>query len=348
MADPAPRSALLISVGLSPQIVTETLHALMEEGAPLPDRLILLTTRRGEAAVREHLLDSRTGRIAAWGREWRVAGAAGLAARAELVLTDSPSGDVETARAVAHFTRVAARLIAELTADPASALHVSLAGGRKSAAAALAVLMALHGRPQDRLTHVLVEPEEAAGSDLFYPRRRGVPAVFAQGGRGVDPAAARVRLVDLPFVGLGGDASAAMAEALTGRLATHLGGPRLVINGETGRVTWDGSAHTWPPQPAAFLAMLVEDLKSGGRGLPRTSTPRARFFRHYARRARGGAMALPDPLDGEWMEEKASRVNRLARDCGIASASGPLVRREGRRSSATYRLALDPTEVALA
>lgn len=338
---------LMISVGLSPQIVTETLHALHEAGEPLPERLVLLTTARGRAAAQAHLLDPQTGRIAAWGKAWRVPGAARLAAGAEVVVTDGPGGGAETTRSAAQFARVAQRLISEIASDPSTALHVSLAGGRKSAAATLAVLMAIYGRPQDRLTHVVVEPEDAAGSDFFYPVPKATARVFTAGGASLDPSNGRVRLIDLPFVGLGGTGASALTEQLHKAIDTRLGEPRLIIHRETRRITWEGSDHVWPPQPAAFLAMLAEDLCSGGSGLPRSATPRDRFFRHYtpSRRHVGG---LADPLDGEWMEEKASRVNRLARECGLVRGTGQLVRRDGRRSSAVYRLALDRSEVALA
>lgn len=57
MSADAPR-VLLISVGLSPQVVTETVHALAECGEP-PEALTILTTSEGAAACRAVLLGER-------------------------------------------------------------------------------------------------------------------------------------------------------------------------------------------------------------------------------------------------------------------------------------------------
>jgi hypothetical protein len=57
------------------------------------------------------------------------------------------------------------------------------------------------------------------------------------------------------------------------------------------------------------------------------------------------AARLPDPIDPEWMEEKASRVAKLATDCGARPRGASLVARIGRRAALRYRLALDPHEI---
>ena len=331
---------LMVSVGLSPQVVTETLHALFAAGEGLPTRLILITTARGANAIRDHLIDAENGQIVAWGREWGIDGAGALAGATEIVAIETDSGDMEANRGLALFARDAERLIREVTDCPDTRLHVSIAGGRKTAAAMLSVLMALHGRPQDRVTHVLVEPETAVGSDLFFPTRSG-RKIFAVGGAAVDSSAVVLRLVDLPLTRL------RLGDRLTPAFGQQIDDPRLLVHRSEGRVYWDGTGHDWPPQPVAFLAMLSEQRLSGGPGISRSGTPLARFQGHYNITKDARRMALPDPLDGEWMEEKVSRVNKLAKDCNMRPGGGNLVQREGPRASAIYRVAVDGDDIAL-
>ena len=54
--------------------------------------------------------------------------------------------------------RCITNLIRAFTADPESALHVSIAGGRKTMGFFLGYALSLYGRAQDKLSHVLVSP----------------------------------------------------------------------------------------------------------------------------------------------------------------------------------------------
>lgn len=346
MAEVAHERVLLVSVGLSPQVVTETLHAIFAAGDPLPTRLVLLTTAQGALAIRDHLTDPSSGRIARWGREWDIPEASDLARNSEIVTIESDAGDLESSRALAGFAREAEGLIREITDRENTTLHVSIAGGRKTASAMLAVLMAIHGRSQDRVTHVFVSPEGVVGSDFFYPTRSS-HRLFASGQRGIDSRNVKVRLVELPFSGLRFAESPNVRARVDQMMGCVLNTPRLRVSPARREVAWDGRSHVWPPQPTAFLAMLAEDRISNGSGIRRSGTSRARFLRHYKPASQARALNLPDPLEGEWVEEKVSRVNRLARLCDIRPGGGLLVRREGVRASSVYHLALDPSDVDL-
>jgi CRISPR-associated protein (TIGR02584 family) len=60
-------------------------------------------------------------------------------------------------------------LIREFTADPDCALHVSIAGGRKTMGFFLGYALSLYGRPQDKLSHVLVSEPFESSSGFYYP-----------------------------------------------------------------------------------------------------------------------------------------------------------------------------------
>ncbi|MEA3348692.1 MAG: CRISPR-associated ring nuclease, partial [Pseudomonadota bacterium] len=56
---------LLSLCGLSPQVVTETLYALVVSGNPvwIPDEVHVITTRSGRLLLEERLLDSEKGHV---------------------------------------------------------------------------------------------------------------------------------------------------------------------------------------------------------------------------------------------------------------------------------------------
>jgi CRISPR-associated protein (TIGR02584 family) len=63
--------------------------------------------------------------------------------------------------------------------------------------------LALFGRPQDRLSHVLVDPPFESHPNFFYPtRRRNIIYTAAPDSRPLDTSAAVVTLADIPFVRL--------------------------------------------------------------------------------------------------------------------------------------------------
>jgi CRISPR-associated protein (TIGR02584 family) len=340
------KGVLMVSVGLSPQVVTETLHALFAAGEGLPTRLILITTVRGANAIRDHLIDPENGQIAAWGREWGIVGAEALAGATEIVAIETDSGDIDANRGHALFACGAERLIRSVTECSETTLHVSIAGGRKTAGAILSVLMALHGRAQDRVTHILVEPETAVGSDFFFPTRTA-RKIFAAGGPAIDTSEVRLHLVDLPVTGLSAVMPAEVPDRLRNAFFNQIEAPRLRVHRSERKVNWDGRSLVWPPQPVAFLAMLVADRLSGGPGLSRSGTARSNFLHHYRITKDARKLDLPDPLDGEWVEEKVSRVNKLAKACRIHPGGGNLVQREGPRACATYRVTVGVSDIAL-
>jgi CRISPR-associated protein (TIGR02584 family) len=346
------RRVLVASVGLSPQVVTETLHALWSGEGWLPDRLVLMATPRAAEIARAVLLDEETGAIAGWGREWGVAAAADLARTADLVLVETDTGDLDADQGVIGLAETAWRVIGGLAADPATELHVSIAGGRKPAAALMGILMAVLGRPQDRMSHVLVLPDAAASAGLFYPSMRPRP-VLAETGAVLDAAELRIILVDIPFPRLAQTPTAADGvRAFFDRLSRDARRPRLVLDLAAGHLRWDGAVLRLPPAIAAFVGWLAREQAIGAPGLPRVGARRCGYIDVYraiagdAARLRAEAR-LPDPLDPEWMEEKAARANRLTLAAGIRLRGARLVQATGNRARALYRLALDRAEIAV-
>jgi len=341
---------LVLSTGLSPQVVTETLWALAVRQAPAwtPDEVVLITTAEGARRAKETLLDRGAGRIRALGRDYRRDDLAALADRVRLeVIADADAPGYEDLDSdAAHFAAAdrTMAVIRDLTEDAGRQVHASIAGGRKSQGALLALSMSLFARAGDRLSHVIVDDAFASHPDFFYPPPAPTRLV-ARDGRILDTASARVRLADIPFprlrARLPGEIrlAAHFAEAVTGAQRA-LDPPTLTIRPATGEAAINGAPLILTPACFGWLAALAWDRREGGEGLPRNRLDGARVARW---RSAGGP--LPVVLDAEQVEEWTSRLNKLVRGCVPGLFDSRLVANVGRRPNARYRLAIAPGNI---
>lgn len=200
------RIVALCLVGLSPAVVTETLYALAVRRRPrvVPADVHIVTTREGAARVTATLLGPR-GALTALRQEYRLPLEALRCPPDHVhVLVDArgePLDDIVTSRDSEAVGEQLAALVQRLGAPPGTALHCSLAGGRKTMGALLAMALQLHGGPQDRLYHVLVSPPWERVDDFFFPTRRSRRLRGPDGF--VDARRAEVALAELPLLRLG-------------------------------------------------------------------------------------------------------------------------------------------------
>jgi CRISPR-associated protein (TIGR02584 family) len=191
--------------GLSPAVVTETLYALVHRRPRVvPREVRILTTARGFQAVVASLFGS-AGALAKLREICRLPASTLLCTPDHVhVLCDARDRPLEDIRDAADSRAAGEQigaLIRDLAGDPAVQLHCSLAGGRKTMSALLATALQLHGRPGDRLYHVLVNAPFDRIADFFFPPR---PARrYRLDGQLVDSRRARVELAEVPFVPLG-------------------------------------------------------------------------------------------------------------------------------------------------
>ena len=343
---------LVCSVGLSPQVVTETLYALavLPERRFVPTSLHLVTTQGGAPGLETGLLRP-DGALDAMARDWQLPHISVLARQAQVHIVPSQDGDMSAEDDLAAFARYAATLLRQLTADDDAAVHVSLSGGRKSAAAAWALAMALYGRAQDRLSHVLVEEGFSNHPGFFYPTPFSAPLLGSQG-RVLDAQDAKLRLSMLPFPRLRAYAPADFIDFNAGVevLQQAIDRVRLTVDLDTKTLKWGAAAFRLAPSLMALLAVLADDLLAGGSGLPRLEQRATPFLAAYARlrgavAAQRAARRLSDPLEPEWLEEKCSLINSAASRQGVRPRGMALVGRVGARPRSRYRLALDVAEV---
>jgi CRISPR-associated protein (TIGR02584 family) len=191
---PAPEGPriLLAVTGLSPQVVTETLFALARQGPEhLPTQVHILTTADGADRVRLLLLSRKPGWFHRLRRDYGLPAIAFAEANLHL-LTDRrgrPLNDIRTPEENALLADQVTALVRRFTSDPASQLHISLAGGRKTMGFYAGYALSLYGRERDRLSHVLVSPPFESHPQFFYPAPRS-RTIYGRDRRPLDAATA--------------------------------------------------------------------------------------------------------------------------------------------------------------
>lgn len=207
------RDTLLCVTGLTPQIVTETLYALMREAAGdeasrIPQRIEVITTTEGRRRIELSLFSHKGGQ----GYFHQLCDHYGIERDAITfdesclyVIADrhgEPLADIINATDNARAADLINHRIRELTQDPDLRLHVSLAGGRKTMGFYAGYALSLYARQQDRLSHVLVNPPFESHPEFFYPPPHPRTLILKDHNDRVSTADAQVQLADIPFVRL--------------------------------------------------------------------------------------------------------------------------------------------------
>jgi len=200
-----PRRILLAVTGLSPQIITETLYALaVDQPSPsVPTEIHLITTSEGADRARLSLLSTTPGWFHRLCADYQLPEIAFTTDHIHIVRDANgvPLSDIRSLQ----DNQLAADFITEqvrrFTADDRSALHVSIAGGRKTMGFFIGYALSLFGRPQDRLSHVLVSDPFENNPQFFYPTPNS-HILYTRDNRPIDSAEAEVTLAEIPFVSL--------------------------------------------------------------------------------------------------------------------------------------------------
>ncbi len=195
---------LLVIIGMTPQIITETLYKLAAASEPkyVPTEIHLITTKEGAKSAKLALLGVEQG--AGWFDQF---------------CSDYDCSDIQFNDHNIHVisdtegqfindnqsteqNKVASDFITnkihEFTKEKDSSLHVSLAGGRKTMSFYAGYALSLYGRTQDRLSHVLVNLPFQNNEHFFYPRP--TPERLEINGQYYSTEDARIILSDIPFV----------------------------------------------------------------------------------------------------------------------------------------------------
>jgi CRISPR-associated protein (TIGR02584 family) len=198
------RRILLVIIGKTPQIVTETLYkiSVSEKPAFVPTEIHIITTSDGARSAKLALLGVEKGE----GEFYRFCSDFGFSdihfsLKTIHIITDTEGQFIDDDQSTAH-NRIAADFITgkvrEFTSDNDSALHLSLAGGRKTMSFYAGYALSLYGRMQDRLSHVLVSEPFQNNPDFFYPRPK--PERIDIDNTYYSTEDAKIILSDIPYV----------------------------------------------------------------------------------------------------------------------------------------------------
>jgi len=333
------RRILLAVSGLTPQIVTETLYALAaDEFAPfVPTEVHLITSAEGARRAELSLLSDDLGWFHRLCADYHLPGVR-FDRSCIHTMRDAhgqPMNDIRTPadnRAAADFITAQVRSI---TADSGCALHASIAGGRKTMGFYLGYALSLFGRPQDRLSHVLVSEPFESSYDFFYPTPYS-RVLQTRDGQLADTAMAQVTLAEIPFVSLRHGlptnllAGVASFNDTVAAARTALAPAELMLDLKRQRILAGGRNIALPPAELALLAVFARETLAGNEplGAPTKGVPDPLWAQRYLREYRritgnladieGTERALKDGMDGDYFSTRKSKLERR-----LKAALGP-------------------------
>ena len=364
------RRHLLCITGLTPQVVTETLYALYRENpAQLPTDIHVLSTDDGIVRARLTLLSDQPGWFHRLCADYRLPPMR-FGPESLHVLHDGNGQPLSDIRDGADNTTAADTVtewIRRMTADDAAQVHVSLAGGRKTLGFFAGYALSLFGRPQDRLSHVLVNAPYESHPGFFYPTPYS-DIIYGQppDPRPIDSRDAQVTLADIPFVRLRHGLPASLLNGRASFSATvqlaqqSIGPPRLEIDTADWQIRAAGIRVALAPAELAFYLWLVRRAAAGQAPVPcpPDGAPSHEYAKDFLAAYRLVVGTLGDDdrviqglrqgMDKNYFERRKSRVNRAVSDSLGNAAATYLVQGFGRRPRTVYGLGLAAGQIFLA
>lgn len=358
-----PRRILLCVTGMSPQIVTETLYALAVTKTPpfLPTEIHLLTTVDGARLAKAALLHPDGGHFHALLKDQPKIGFPRFDEDCIHIISHNQQklADIRTSVENAAAADTIMALVAQFTTDADAALHVSIAGGRKTMGFYLGYAFSLFARQQDNLSHILVSSPFEGHPDFFYPPRQPRRLVTRDGYH-VDTAEAEVTLAEIPVVRLRHGLPATFITGQAGfgetvvALQQSFAPPHLLIDLEQRSVMCGAIAVALKPQLLAWLtwwAMLAK------RKQPETTWREAdvKLFLDIYRFVIGidafnyekTAELLSNGMEKEFFQTKNSKMERTLRNTLGLAATPYLLVTVGKRPHTRRGLSLSPDNITI-
>ena len=331
-----PRRILLVTTGLSPQVVTESLYALAVRKTQnfVATEIHLITTKVGAERAKSSLLGDQ-GWLSRFCQDydipeikfnnhliWRLLGP-----------DNQPLDDIQTPIDNQLAADQITNYVRQLTADPDSAIHASIAGGRKSQGLFLGYALSFFGRPQDRLSHVLVSPPFESNPNFFYPTPSDyfIQSIHSSQKR-INARKAEVKLAEIKFVRLRSEIpeqvleTTANFERVVDITQQALEPAELIIDAAAQKIKAARKVITVSPINLAFLAWLARNQKSRNPWVicPVDEVPEqehANSFLHEYQRTKGNlshyrrtVKRLEGGMTRKFFSQTKSKLNRQLRE----------------------------------
>lgn len=180
------KQVLIVVLGISPAILTETVWALAINEKIVPDEIEIWTTETGKAIFENAVLraDPKTGKIV-WNslkadltkRKINITDKLILGDDSWKIFANTKKQRLEDLLTTEDNLAAADKMLAELRKydDPSTQILLSIAGGRKTMGALALQCMSLLGREEDKVYHVLVNSPFDTGLNppFFFPEKKG-------------------------------------------------------------------------------------------------------------------------------------------------------------------------------
>lgn len=357
-----PRRLLVLVAGLTPQIVTETLYALANQEEPfIPTEIHLITTQTGAERAQRLLLKSPPAYYQQLVQELNLP-AIKFSTETIHLLRNASGEPLADIRSVTDNVCVADQIMALMrawTSDEQAALHVSLAGGRKTMSYYLGTALSLFGRAQDRLSHVLVDEAFENHREFFFPTKNS-QLIYGQNNQPLDTAEARVVLAEIPFVRLTSENPNFFTKGkrtfseVVDAAQQAIGPLQLLLNPVLGELRTQGQVARLADTDMAFLLWFIEQGWDANNPWRPPSEgdfdieAAAGFLNHYiaVQKLHGGTddrpqVSLSKGMDLEWFRNRVKHLKqKLSQQLGTALADRVRVVLI-KRSPARYGLAIN-------
>ncbi|ACL72871.1 CRISPR-associated protein, NE0113 family [Thioalkalivibrio sulfidiphilus HL-EbGr7] len=371
-----PKRILVAVTGLSPQILTETLYALATQAEPfIPTEIHLITTSEGAKRADLTLLSPDPGWFHRLRKDYGLPDIRFDKDTIHVIRNADglPMDDIRSEADNQHAADTILDILRQLTADEHSAVHVSIAGGRKTMGYYAGYALSLCGRPQDRLSHVLVSEPFESNKDFYYPTPyRQVIYTREPERRPIDAQEAKVSLGLIPFV--------RMRQGLPDELRSGRAGFSDVIQAaqralepeqvkltfhEGYRITAGDKTFNLEPIKYSFYRWLAWRCASGLSGVRYEDDGlREELLEKYAEVIRDGfkidklgTETLPE-INGKsahleqlkvYLEQTKSRTNKaIMYELGSTLSKPYLIESVGKRGETRYQLCLPPDAIHFA
>ncbi len=202
------KNILFAVVGLSPQVITETLYALHQSNQTV-DAIHVITTRDGKEKIYAELLGGEGGHYYRYLKDYGIDSTGIDFGQRNIHVIKDEHGieipDIVDEMENERLLKKCLELAFHFTRDQDSAVFFSVAGGRKTMSSCLTLAAQMYGRPQDRLYHVLVSAEFESNRNFYYPPKTSQTIELKdQNGQPYykETRYAQVNLIHIPFVSI--------------------------------------------------------------------------------------------------------------------------------------------------
>lgn len=360
-----PRRILLAVAAKSPQIITETIYALAAKTPCwLPTELHVITTGRGARTIQAALGAEGENWLAQLCLDYQLPPMTLEKNNLHIITNqhNQPLEDVRNSADNACAADFIIQFVREFTADPQCSLYASLSGGRRTMTYYMGYALSLLGRPQDRLTHVLIDDEYFFNDQFYYPPPQS-KLITCQNGAEVDAHNIEVTLADLPFIRLRDTLPLEIFQGthrftdLIAAAQAQIVQPSVQFNWALKQLICGDKLIKMPPLQMAFYVWMLERCANKHPAIHWTTreTPNlaTQFLKLYIRlfgtngHYEAAAKSLAHGLTKPWFEEKKSKINKTLTDqLGKNAALHYQIHAQGKRPLTPSGLTLDANTIS--